>query len=239
MLPTDELSAPSEFEGDFADWLDRSVRSAPLHLDDGSRVEVTVSEAGGIVITRHAAEGSLVARFSRPLPGEGFAGGGTALSPSQRYLVLDHYSGQSETGFILLDLADGLDLVRTSGYLPGSYASYAFSPSEARLLMALPVSYGDWWTDRRHEDPLERDDDGSTYLEYARMVTCDCASGDVWFAPLVVVPDITEPVPETYEYDLDPRFVDETTVRLSMPWGETTVVVSDPPTMTRVVYPLA
>lgn len=240
MLPTDELRAPNPLDGgDFSDWLDWTIRTTPLALHDGSRVEVAVSEQDGILITRTDAVGSLIGEVKRPPPGAGFAGGGTVLSPSQRHLVLHYYSGQSEEAFILLDLVEGLSVVCAPGYQPGECASYAFSPGERRLLMALPLAYGDWWTDREQEDPLERDEDGSTCVEFATMVTCDCASGIVRRAPLVVVPDLTEPSPETYEYDLDPRFIDETTVRLSMPWGEATVVVSDPPSLARVVNPAA
>jgi hypothetical protein len=233
MLPSDELRVP--FVG-----LDWTIHAEPMRLHDGGRVDVTLSGRDGILITRTGASGSLVDAVRRTAPDDWFAGGGTLLSPSQRYLVLHYYGGQSEEAFVLVDLTGGLSIVGAPGYQVGEHASYAFSPGETRLLMALPMRYGDgdWWMDHSHED-LARDDNGHTYLEFATMVTCDCASGAVRAAPLVVAPDITEPPPESYDFDLDPRFVDETTVRLSMPWGETSVVVSDPLSRMRVVNPLA
>ncbi len=41
-----------------------------------------------------------------PYPMEGYGGGILIVSPAEKYLVFSYFSGQSEEGFVLFDIAD-------------------------------------------------------------------------------------------------------------------------------------
>ena len=60
-------------------------------------------------------------------------------SPSGRLALLSMFSGQSEEGYELFRLGPGITKVAGLRYRLGEAASSAFSPDEARLVMALPV----------------------------------------------------------------------------------------------------
>jgi hypothetical protein len=126
-----------------------------LALPDGRRILADVSPRSGIRVARFDAESRELARCQLDYPLAGFGGGGWVLSPSGKLLVLHYYSGQSEETFALLDLSHGaVRLVANPRYEFGEYASYAFSPEEGKMIMALPRACVEWWA------PWEDDCDG-------------------------------------------------------------------------------
>jgi hypothetical protein len=206
-------------------------------LADGDRLGAAATEAEGFVVWRASASGERKGEVRLPYPGVGLAAGAFVLSPCQRYVAVDYYSGQSEETFLLLDLQHGLALVASPPYLLGEYASYAFSPDESLLLMALPLACTPWWVDP-YESDFEVEDDGVRVMPFASLLICETSSGRLMRFSLAVVPASGASLPSAWDDpDLHPRFVDVATVCLAMPWGDTVIGLPDHPARVRIEYP--
>lgn len=218
MIPTDELNE--------------------LPLPDGGMVVASVAYDPGIRVTRLDAESCECAALQLDYPSAGFGGAGWVTSPSGTLLILHYYSGQSEEAFALISLADnGLTLIANSGYQFGEYASYAFSPTEEQLVMALPHRCDEWWANWE-DDGLEIANDGVAVLHIATLLLCSTSSGKLNRTKVELVPTVAHAIDKGgYDPDLTPGLITNCEVSLRFPWAKLTLDLSSAPARIRIPYP--
>lgn len=96
-----------------------------------------------------------------------YGGGSLVLAPSEKYVIFSYFSGQSEEGFALLEIADHrLKLLYDSDYLYGEDANYGFADSEKILVQTFRT--GSWY-----EDDAETDENGDMYYEFGELNLLD------------------------------------------------------------------
>lgn len=154
-------------------------------------------------------------RLEFPYPHAGFRGGSLTLSPSERLLLFSYFSGQSEEAYRLIATEPQLRELGSCPYLFGEAASYAFSPDERTMLMALPTSCTPW-----EEDHLQQDGSGNLFLDFGLLrihrVIDDVATQHSLRA---YFEEAWEPNPDHYDPDLQPEIDNEGVVMITLPWG--------------------
>ena len=141
------------------------------------------------------------------------------LSPSERLLLFSYYSGQSEEAYRLISTEPQLHELGSCRYIFGEAASYAFSPDEHLMLMALPAS-----CTPQEEDELQEDRSGNRFLDFGLLrihrIVDDVATqhslrlyfGQAW-----------EPDRGAYDPDLKPEIDNDGGVGITLPWGRVTL----------------
>ena len=154
-------------------------------------------------------------RIDFPYPDAGFGGGALALSPSERLLLFSYFSGQSEEAYRLISTEPQLRELGSCPYLFGEAASYAFSPDEQTMLMALPASCTPW-----EKDHLQEDRSGNLFLDFGLLrlhrVVDDVATQH---SLRVYFEEAWEPDSDDYDPDLQPEIDNEGSVTITLPWG--------------------
>lgn len=117
---------------------------APRTLSNGAVIELVVDRAAGLLL-RETVDGAVASEAALPYPGGGLGGGFLLVSPTERFVVVAMFSGQSEDGFELFDRRTALKRVFGQEYLAGEASSYAFSDDESVLIMAVPATCTGWW----------------------------------------------------------------------------------------------
>jgi len=217
------------------------IPSKELHelpLPDGGRITTDESNGLGIRVTRLSADSSVQAAVQLDFPPAGFGGGGWVLSPSGDLLVLHYYSGQSEETFVLLNLSNrGLAVIAHPEYQYGEYASYAFSPTEDSMIMALPRTCGEWWS-CWEDDGLETADDGAAVCHFATLLRCSTDSGLIHKTRLELLPSVASPLgKDEYDPDLTPRIFANCDLSIQLPWASARLNLADGPERVRIPYP--
>lgn len=188
-------------------------------LPGGRRASATVSR-GQILITVSGPEDESASVRLR-YPRYGLGGGRLLGSPSGRYLVFSHYSGQSEESYRVFDIGEGIRRTKILEYHGGESAGFAFSADERLLVSAIPLYCVNWWelmeSDR---DSLPLDDDERPYFEFGVVVTHDLEKESRAVTEIRVRADEDWSAHrEEYEPELDPVLTSDAKLRLSMPWG--------------------
>ena len=162
---------------------------------------------------------AVVERLSWPYPSAGLGGGGLTVSASEKLLLYTYFSGQSEEAYRLISIESGMRELCACDYSFGEAASYAFSPDEALLVMALPTTSSEWWM-VWDDDELERDDRGRRYIDFG-LVRIQATRGPSFsqHALHVYPPDGWEPNRDEHDPDLRPTVENGGRIALSMPWG--------------------
>jgi len=154
-------------------------------------------------------------RLEFPYPRAGFGAGALTLSPSERLLLFSYFSGQSEEAYRLIAAEPQLQELGSCPYMLGEGASYAFSPDEKAMLMALPASCTPW-----EVDELEEDRSGNLFLEFG-LLRIHRVVDDVVTHHLLRVyfEQAWEPNRDGYDPDLKPEIDNEGGVTITLPWG--------------------
>ncbi len=143
-----------------------SEHFAPAELSNGDRIVLDPSASGGgmrqMALHLRRKDGS-TRSVLLPYPRAGLGGGRIIVSPSEQMAVLSIYSGQSEEGYELFNIADAITRVGGLGYEFGEFASYCFSPDETLLVMALAFTCSEWWLPW---DDGEAEPDGAERLAF-------------------------------------------------------------------------
>ena len=203
-------------------------------LSDGATL--TLNAGADALEIRRAVEGATPEALALPWPRRGFAGGDFCVSPSERYVVLSMYSGQSEEGYELLAL-DPLRHISGLPYVYGFLSSFAFSPDESRLVMALLQDCSDWWI--AWEDEAELEEDGRMCFPVGGVHLHDIASGHIDACRLLVrVPASWRPPSSHEALTLAPRF-SESAIVLDAPWGRTRIPTPLPAVWAHDIAPRA
>src|SRR5262249_22576150 len=101
----------------------------------------------------------------------------------------------------------------------GEAASYAFSPDESLLLMALPARCSEWWSPW-DDDELEDGERSRRYLEFGLARVQRLREGMASQHVIRVYPsDRWEPKRDDDDADLRPMIDNIGRVELRMPWG--------------------
>lgn len=102
-------------------------------------------------------------RFRFPHLSSNYGGGSLLLSPSQKYLIFSYFSGESEEGFALLEIANNqLKFLYDSDYLYGEDANYKFANNEKFLIQTFRT--GAWY-----KDEAKIDKNGDMYYEFGQL----------------------------------------------------------------------
>lgn len=204
-------------------------------LSNGTHlVAMLPSTAEGVVAVQLRRGGRVVDEVRLPYPRAGLAGGRWIISPLERFAVLSVYSGQSEEGYELFRLGDGITRTTGLSYQFGEAASFCFSADEAVLVMALPFACVEWWVP--WEDGEVERDAGRLAFPFGQLRVHDIPTGNISVHDLrVSVPEDWQPSRGDYDPDLNPRVINEHHLALSMPWGEVELPLPLPKTITLLV----
>ena len=207
---------------------------SPALLSTGARLEAVVRDgraaSPGIAVQLVAAVGEPAAVLL-PYPGAGVGGGRFILSQTETFAVLAMFSGQSEERYDLLALREGIRRVGGIDYVFGEAATYAFSPDDRLLAMAMPFSCVEWWLplEEGEAEPLE---DGSASFPFGVVRLHDLRTGKISSHELVaVVPDCWTPSGDDYDPELHPSFVAPDRISLALPWGSVELKLPLPTTL--------
>mgnify|MGYP001172889686 CR=1 FL=1 len=203
-----------------------NVAFTPAVLSDGSQigVEVRSSNAGPGVVAVQLRRGEIVVdEVLLPYPSAGLGGGRIILSSSEQFALLSLFSGQSEEAYELFSVGHRLTSLASLSYQLGEAASYCFSPDDSLLVMALPFTCSEWWLPW-DEGEVEPTPGGGICFGFGQLRVHETATGRVTVHELLVsAEEGWQPSRADYDPDLRPRFLEDSRVALSMPWGEIAV----------------
>ncbi|HEX7378803.1 MAG TPA: NADAR family protein [Pirellulales bacterium] len=178
---------------------------------NGDRFDLDIGRSIQIIRTRG---GSMEERLEFPYPNAGIGGGSLTLSPSERLLLFSYFSGQSEEAYRLISTGPNLRQLGSCEYLSGEAASYAFSPDEQLMLLALPAS-----CTPRERAELEKDASGNLFLEFGRLrvhrIADDVATQH---SICVYFDEAWEPNRDDYDAELYPEINNQGDVKITLPW---------------------
>jgi hypothetical protein len=195
---------------------------APVTVSNGDRFVLQLPDSGGgtnaITLLRERGTRE-VERLTWPYPTAGLGGGGLTPSPSEKLLLFSCFSGQSEEAYRVISIGSAMRELCACEYRFGEAASYAFSPDEQVLLMALPSTCSEWWLPWDDRE-LQEDEAGRRYLEFGLIRIQDLRDSSAsQHAIRVYPPDSWEPERGDYDADLRPDIDDAGGVTLRVPWG--------------------
>jgi len=169
--------------------------------------------------------GKTVYCLSISYPHKGYAGGSLSLSASDTYLLFAYYSGQSEEAFALFKIGDKLETVFETPYLYGEAASYGFSKDEKLLIQGLPNSCGWDWKDCVEQGVFcENDEDGKLFIEFGYVNMLDISQKAFVKHSIRAYPsENAENFSEEYCPFMSPKMIDDSTLKISLPWGDETL----------------
>ena len=111
-----------------------------------------------------------------------YGGGSLLLSPSQKYLIFSYFSGESEEGFALLEIANNrLKLLYDSDYLYGEDANYSFTNNETIIIQTFRT--GAWY-----QDDASIDENGDMYYEFGELKLLNLETYDLDRHTILVYP---------------------------------------------------
>ena len=208
----------------------------PVKLSNGAHLAAVVpSTVDGVLAVQLRRGGGIVDEAKLPYPSAGLAGGRLIISPREQFALLSIFSGQSEEGYELFRLGNGITRVFSQPYQFGETASFCFSPDELVIVMALPFACSEWWLPWE-DGEAEPDGAGRLVFAFGQLRIHDIATGNISTHELrVSVPDAWQPSRREYDPDLKPRFVTGPRLALSMPWGEVEMLLPLPEAVTLLV----
>lgn len=132
----------------------------------------TLRRIGGGVIVELARTGGELERVELPYPRNGFGGSELVVSPDQHWAALFVYSGQSEQGWELFELAPKLRHVGGLPYVRGQGMAPAFSPDSRYIAMTVVggvAGFRERTTGRHAEEVLDprAPEDASVLIDWA------------------------------------------------------------------------
>jgi len=158
---------------------------------------------------------------SLPYPDRGLAWVGLSASPSGRYVVLQHCSGQGEESYAVFDLRGGLSSPARRDYVYGETNSIGFDASERFAVAAIPGRCVEWW--QGFEEVDGEDEAGRTYFDFGLLATHDLEQATCSETLLRIwAQDGWASKQATYDPLLKPRFASADSLEIALPWGRET-----------------
>jgi hypothetical protein len=128
------------------------------------------------------------------------------------------FSGQSEEGYVLLGVDDGVKKLSEQPYVFGETASYCFSSDETVVVMALPFSCIEWWLPWDDGEAVP-EGSGRHGFPFGQVRVQEIATGDVSACELrASARSDWSPRREPYDSDMRPRFLSDDLLQISLPW---------------------
>lgn len=189
-------------------------KSTKMVLNDGRDIELV--EDTDICILINGEKG-----YTMPYPMEGYGGGILIVSPAEKYLVFSYFSGQSEEGFVLFDIADMCwNIVYEHMYSFGEGSNYFFINDEKILVEAKRTG---WWC----EEDSEADVEGNSYYEFGELNFLDIDDGHFVTNKILVYPNDSwqEGITDNGYID-DLEAMGGNRFRIKLPWGTEEIEVS-------------
>ena len=142
-----------------------------------------------------------------------YGGGSLLLSPSQKYLIFSYFSGESEEGFALLEIANNrLKLLYDSDYLYGEDANYSFTNNETIIIQTFRT--GAWY-----QDDASIDENGDMYYEFGELKLLNLETYDLDRHTILVYPFADWKEEETDAGTFLFSDITSGMLRIEMPWG--------------------
>ncbi len=142
-----------------------------------------------------------------------YGGGSLLLSPSQKYLIFSYFSGESEEGFALLEIANNrLKLLYDSDYLYGEDANYSFTNNETIIIQTFRT--GAWY-----QDDASIDENGDMYYEFGELNLLNLETYDLDRHTILVYPFADWKEEETDAGTFLFSDITSGMLRIEMPWG--------------------
>jgi hypothetical protein len=180
--------------------------------------EVTMGKRLVLRLDAGAASGTIELPY---LPG-GYGGHELVVSPDERYLALYLYSGQSQQGWELFELAPQLRHLPGLPYVRGMGDAVQFSPDGAWLVMLVRNELRARDSGAYYESLCDPHADGSAVIDLGHVYVQRVPDGAIErFAVGATLPlalDFDE-VSEWELYDAL-RFTSPSRFEISLPWGE-------------------
>lgn len=181
-------------------------------LTDGRKI---VLEDENDILLSFIVNGKTEYAFQVPSPSEGYGGGSLLLSPSEQYLLLSYFSGQSQEAFMLFCIDNcHLELFYESGYLYGEDANYRFLSDERLVLQTLRTG---WW----YPETEETDEHGDKFYEFGQINILNINARKLNRHVIRVYPsdgweeDITDNGPFLFS-----EMLNDSSFTVIMPWGK-------------------
>lgn len=142
-----------------------------------------------------------------------YGGGTLLLSPSQRYVIFSYFSGESEEGFALLEIANNrLKLLYDSDYLYGEDANYSFANNERTIIQTFRT--GAWY-----QNEAEIDENGDMYYEFGELNLFSLETNNLNRHTILVYPSDDWKEEETDIGTFLFSGITDGMLRVEMPWG--------------------
>ena len=142
-----------------------------------------------------------------------YGGGSLLLSPSQRYVIFSYFSGESEEGFALLEIANNqLKLLYDSDYIYGEDANYGFTNDERTIIQTFRT--GAWY-----KDEAEIDENGDMYYEFGELNLLSLETNNLNRHTILVYPSDDWKEEETDVGTFAFSGIADGMLRVEMPWG--------------------
>ncbi|MDH5325302.1 MAG: hypothetical protein OEZ68_20220 [Gammaproteobacteria bacterium] len=188
-----------------------------ISLNSGRRISVQVGKDVQLVVRSNS--DTVVAHTTLPYPLAGLAGGYLLASPSERYLLMSIFSGQSEEGYELFDVSSDIRHLSGCQYLKGEAATYCFSPDESSIIMTLPYSSSEWWQPW-DDDDMELDEDGRRYFDFGLIQQHRIGTNKITRSIIrIFPPEQWVPNRNSYSPCMKPKFLNSDKLSFTMPWG--------------------
>lgn len=185
-----------------------------LSLRDGTTLRA-VAVGSELVALSEGPRGT--ARVALPYPREGVGGGRWYASPSERLAVLSLYSGQSAEGYEVFAISPTLQHLCGLPYVHGELASFAFSASEASLVMAYSLSCTEFTQEELADGVVDGD---AVVFPVGALIVRALASTRLSRCEIRVRIERDRELGSINGEALNPRFVDESQLAFSLPWRE-------------------
>ena len=131
-----------------------------ITLTDGSKI--ILQDEDGLLLS-FISNNKTKATYQLPYHSGGYGGGSILLSPSERYVIFSYFSGESEEGFVLLEIVNNqFKFLYDSDYLYGEDANYSFADNEKILIQTFRT--GSWY-----KENAETDENGDMYYAFGEL----------------------------------------------------------------------
>lgn len=142
-----------------------------------------------------------------------YGGGTLLLSPSQRYVIFSYFSGESEEGFALLEIANNrLKLLYDSDYLYGEDANYSFANDERTIIQTFRT--GAWY-----QNEAEIDENGDMYYEFGELNLLSLETNNLNRHTILIYPSDDWKEEETDIGTFSFSGIADGMLKVEMPWG--------------------
>lgn len=170
-----------------------------------------------------ALDGADRQRIEQPIMRAGIGGVELVVSPDERYAALFVYSGQSEQGYDLFELAPKLRQLDGLAYVPGEGLAPFFAPDSRRVAMAITQTRMIRGTEEYAEELLDpdADPDEEILVDWAALYVQDLPAGTPRRTPIGTDVPASADIDDIEEWNLyEPsRFVGPDRIRIPLPWG--------------------